>query len=509
MNQDFQEKFVLLVEQRDGDDDFLSEVIARLEWLRKELAVLKIELLPQPFLSTSQPQQWWHDWVESQYGQAQLNLWQDRPSTFWQYASSCLQTKQIKGIVILGRHYPAELKAEARDLLRAARASRVLYLSLDEATIAQQSEAGTLIPFDDRWAIVRRLAAMTSTHGRAGSTSGNVAASQADPKLQVGKRYRSWPPVDVHPEGSIENRAGGPDDSRATEPPNSDSAPGTTESESVPVEPLKDWTEVRLGVSTPSQLSPGDEFVARFAAYTPVFKEEVERIFKEEAPSSRPRLDLESSKWKKGARVTVGLRATHVQIDNPVQTFDWNGEKNILRFDAKVLPDASGRVLILKFDIAVEGLSLLMLRPEIQLSAAPGSASPPSVLTEKPAPRTAFASYATADRFEVLSRIRSIQIVTGIDVFVDNLSIRPGDQWKATLESEIRKRDAFWLFWSQNAEKSPWVDWEWRTALASKTIDGILPQPLEPADVAPPPQELSALQFGAAYEWYLSSLRKK
>jgi len=271
-------------------------------------------------------------------------------------------------------------------------------------------------------------------------------------------------------------------------------------------EPFEDWSEVRLGVSTPSELSPGDEFVARFAAYTPVFKTEVERIFKEEAPSSRPRFDLESSKWKKGARVTVGLRASHVQIENPVQTFDWNGEKNILRFDAKVLPDASGRVLILKFDIAVEGLSLLSLRPEIQLSAAPGSASPPSVLTERPAPRTAFASYAHADKVEVFNRISSVVSFTGIDVFTDDVSIIPGEQWKARLENEIEKRDVFLLFWSRHAQESTYVDWEWRTALTAKRE--IFPQALEPAEVAPPPNELSDLQFGGVYERLISSLRK-
>jgi aspartate racemase len=297
------------------------------------------------------------------------------------------------------------------------------------------------------------------------------------------RRYRGWPPAD----GSAVPDVAASDGTKM-------------------VEPSEQLVEVRLGVSTPSELSPGEEFVARFAAYTPVFKAEVERIFKEEAPSSRPRFDLESTKWKKGARVTVSLRATHVQIDNPVQTFEWNGEKNILRFDARVLPEASGKALILKFDIAVEGLSLLTLRPEIQLSATPGSASPQSVVTERPAPRTAFASYAHADKVEVFNRISSVVSFTGIDFFTDDVSIIPGEQWKARLESEIKNRDLFLLFWSRHAQESTYVDWEWRTALAAKR--DILPQALEPAEVAPPPKELSDLQFGGVYERLISSLRK-
>src|SRR5207248_4014115 len=100
-------------------------------------------------------------------------------------------------------------------------------------------------------------------------------------------------------------------------------------------------------------------------------------------------------------------------------------------------------------------------------------------LNETTAPKTAFASYTAADRREVLGRIRSLQIFTGIDVFLDNLSIRPGEMWKPVLDTEIRNRDIFWLFWSRDAKESPWVDWEWRTALTAKSLAGIQPHPLE------------------------------
>ena len=82
------------------------------------------------------------------------------------------------------------------------------------------------------------------------------------------------------------------------------------------------------------------------------------------------------------------------------------------------------------------------------------------------------------------------------------------EEWKQILTGEIRERDIFWLFWSRSAMDSPWVGWEWRTALASKSLMGIQPHPLEPAELAPPPQELSDLQFGAVYEWHLSGLRE-
>jgi hypothetical protein len=494
MAHNLEQKFLLLVEE--SREVLLPEVSARLQSLRQELAVHMIELLPQPIFSTSQPQGWWQDWIEAQYGQAQLNRWRDHPSTFWLYVSSSVQNDNINGIVILGRQYPAKLTTEARDFLQGVSASRVVHLSLNPATLARQTDGSTIMPFDDLPAIIRRLKARSVATLEAASR--RVSPSREETSNQSGgDRYRSWP-LDA---GAVKSSQSAPEfDPSALKAV----LPAASKSGEISV-PVELWSEVKLGVSAPSELSPGDEFVARFAAYTPDFKAEVERIFKEEAPSSRPRFDLESSRWKKGARVSVSLRATQVQIDNPVQTFEWNGEKNILRFDAKVLPEASGKVLILKFDVAVEGLSLLSLRPEIQLSATPG-ALPPSVLTERPAPRTAFASYAHADKVEVFNRISSVISFTHIDFFTDDVSIIPGEQWKARLESEIRNRDVFLLFWSRHAQESTYVDWEWRTALAAKRE--IFPQALEPADVAPPPEELSDLQFGGVYERLLASLRK-
>jgi hypothetical protein len=91
-------------------------------------------------------------------------------------------------------------------------------------------------------------------------------------------------------------------------------------------------------------------------------------------------------------------------------------------------------------------------------------------------------------------------------VFLDCLSLRPGEKWKDKLRDEIKSREIFWLFWSRSAMKSEWVKWEWQTG--AKSVTGIQPHPLEPTELAPPPEELSDLQFGGLYEWYVSELRE-
>ena len=269
--------------------------------------------------------------------------------------------------------------------------------------------------------------------------------------------------------------------------------------------------DVYLATEAPSFVSPGEKFVVRFAAYVASRRNEVCRTLKMEAPRGKVRPDLEVCRWLPGTEVTVRLHSSDVEIKNAEKTFKWNGRRNILRFDVKVLNEVATKTLILGFDVFVQGLEIIELRPEIDVrpqKAKRRKIQPPS-FKEWETPRTAFASYATEDKSEVLGRVRSVEIATGIDVFVDCLSIRPGKRWKEELGKEISEREIFWLFWSRSAKESRWVDWEWRKALHEKSLAGIQPHPLEPVDVAPPPEELADLQFGSMYEWYLWDMRTK
>jgi TIR domain len=312
----------------------------------------------------------------------------------------------------------------------------------------------------------------------------------------------------------VEQRLGRPAERTASMQPVQVPPPKTTigHSSSAPVKPSGPLPpdEVYLGVGAPRAVSPGEEFVVRLTAYTEACRGEVRRVIEAEAPSSHLRLDLETCRWRRGARVTVRLDGSHATFANPAQTFKWNGAWHVLRFDVSAHSNLEGQALILRVQVAVEGVQIAALRPEIEVfkAASLPISSQHLSFVEVKSPRSAFASYAREDRREVLGRIRSLQVFTGIDVLLDCLSIRPGEEWKPRLQREIVDRDIFWLFWSRHANDSAWVEWEWRTALAKKSIAGIQPHPLEPAELAPPPKELANLQFGAMYEWYLVGLRE-
>jgi hypothetical protein len=280
--------------------------------------------------------------------------------------------------------------------------------------------------------------------------------------------------------------------------------------ESVPrVAPPLVQTEVFLAAATPRVVVPGTDFVARFAAYVEKFRQQVSTIFAKEAPRSEALLDLGTCRWRVGTQVSVRLSARSLIVKPGTQSFTWQGQYEMLRFDVEVPPDCRATQAVLKFDIVIDGVIIATLRPEIEITRSPEAGRAMTVeTTEIRSPRSAFASYATRDRRSVLGRVRSLQIHTGIDVFFDCLSIRPGEQWKREIVNQIRSREVFWLFWSRRARKSDWVEWEWRQALAAKSLRGIQPHPLEPSDVAPPPPELAELQFGTAYECYLGTLQE-
>jgi hypothetical protein len=110
--------------------------------------------------------------------------------------------------------------------------------------------------------------------------------------------------------------------------------------------------------------------------------------------------------------------------------------------------------------------------------------------------RKAFASYASEDRVEVLNRIQGMEAAyRGLDVFVDVVKLRSGQNWEQELRRRVSDADVFYLFWCRHASQSDWVSKEWHWALQTKGEDFIDPVPLEAPELAPPPQELAAKHF--------------
>jgi hypothetical protein len=99
------------------------------------------------------------------------------------------------------------------------------------------------------------------------------------------------------------------------------------------------------------------------------------------------------------------------------------------------------------------------------------------------------------------------KVLPELDIFLDVLSLRSGQDWEQQLRLQIPAKDVFFLFWSANAACSMEVEKEWRLALELRGLEYIDPVPLVDPRESPPPKELASLHFNDLYLAYIQSSR--
>jgi hypothetical protein len=261
---------------------------------------------------------------------------------------------------------------------------------------------------------------------------------------------------------------------------------------------------VHFTVAAASALVPGSVSELSLWAHTDAQRQEVlqrigaaipgESVIKSKGPVSLPR----------GSRLTVMAAIDGLPVEPVEEDLLWAGDIATTTFLVTV-PDAvppgarSGRITI-----KTNGLQIARVHFTVAVGPSRGKRIPlPS--TEE-LHRTAFASYASADRDEVLRSIQGMQkVAPQLDIFLDVLTLRSGEDWEQRLWMVIPKSDVFYLFWSSHARESAWVEKEWRCALQSRGGDFIDPVPLESPETAPPPAELASKHFN---DWTLAFRRR-
>jgi len=275
-----------------------------------------------------------------------------------------------------------------------------------------------------------------------------------------------------------------------------ESNPGPT----LPIETMKPQP-VLLGASAPRAVRPGDSFAVRFIAYVKELERTVRTKLKQLSQDSETYLAVREAYWRIGTRVKVQLYSPHLLIPSPEEQFTWRGSKEIIDFRAQVPTDISARKTVLCFNILIGDISVTDFVLELRITSRV-SEEEPIFRSKKPA-STGFASYSSKDTEVVFHRISEIRL-SGLDLWTDCLDLSPGEEWQAIIEKEIMKRDLFLLFWSTNAKESPWVRWEWKTALREKGLFHIQPRPL---DQTSPPRELNKLHFRDRYMLILQAYK--
>lgn len=257
---------------------------------------------------------------------------------------------------------------------------------------------------------------------------------------------------------------------------------------------------VHLGAAAPQTVRPRNRFLAFFAAYTEPYAAQVrERLMQEVAPEA-VRLDKKRAAWKEGTRIVVVPVSEALEFDPPRAEFSWDGRFAIEDFTCTVRDDALLGSTVLEFQVFArvgEEQSVQFEKVRVGLGIVEDAPVYAPRLVTRRMVQTVFASYASEDQDLVSYKLTALPSL-GIDVYEWRLNAIEGEVLKERIESEIRGRDVFFLFWSHHARASEWVRWELQVALDAETSGrpSIIPQLLENLeDEKDFPPELLGRQF--------------
>lgn len=266
-----------------------------------------------------------------------------------------------------------------------------------------------------------------------------------------------------------------------------------------PAHPAQD--DVQFRGTAPEAITPGEYFPVKIMMYR---EDDYQRADRESAAVADRTKSASSSVFQAevGQEFRIALQSPDIELDCEPQQLRWNGKFAAADFEVYLPEDYDRRQLRLRGRVYSGDAVLTDLKLILQV----GAAQPQNVVCEKVRLRSAFISYASADRAKVVARIQGIQLACpDMDLFFDVESLRRGESWENRLYQEIAGRDLFYLFWSQNAATSEWVKKELQYALSRKTVDFIEPIPLEGPEVCPPPESLMGKHFNDWTLRYLSN----
>ncbi len=294
-----------------------------------------------------------------------------------------------------------------------------------------------------------------------------------------------------------------------------------TEEASDPVKPTRKTLDetVHFTLTSPQYIQPGSSFIVDLWAHIDADRDEV--LKRARMAASRRELNIKSKgplKIERGTSIQALLTIDGMLIDQPADSILWTGEIGSASFPvhapANLQPGSrngrvelfvnSQRIACINFTIEVRRKAAGIFRQALMMFSRTGPTPVTSLPAEEERHRKAFASYASADRNEVISIIRGMEIqAPSLEVFIDVEKLRPGDDWEHKLMQVIPTYDVFYLFWSYPASKSEWVDKEWRYALKSRGENFIDPVPLDFPDNVPPPAELDSKHFNDKWLYFM------
>lgn len=252
-----------------------------------------------------------------------------------------------------------------------------------------------------------------------------------------------------------------------------------------------DLKKVQFSAVAPKTFLKGDYTMIEIAMYEESFRHVVDELIAEaEAPVKETRSGI--FKVAEGASVRIVLSSPDIEIEDNEEEQEWQGGYLNFNFPVMLPEDYKKRQILFTASVYINDL----IATKLKFIAKCFSLFEQKVKVAREDVLSAFISYASQDRHRVAAIIQGMKKARPeMDIFFDVESLRSGDDWEKALYQEIEKRDILFLFWSQFARESKWVEAEWRYAMTNKGVECIEPVPIDPPGVCPPPAELSQKHF--------------
>jgi hypothetical protein len=259
-------------------------------------------------------------------------------------------------------------------------------------------------------------------------------------------------------------------------------------------------------VFAPPQASVGESLLVQVFAHLPEQAAEVLAAAIEFDDSAKRRgATALGTRIRRGSRLTFELASRGLQIREPARSIIWQGRPASVQFDAEVSAENAHGTVIAAVTVSQDSVPIGEVKFKLNVvCSAAGSARKGVPAGEARRYQTAFVSYASQDRPEVLRRVQMLA-PAGIRFFQDVLDLEPGQRWSDEIFKRIDESDVMFLFWSTAAKNSEWVQREWRYGLERRGVGFIKPVILEGPPIPPPPQDLSEIHFNDKVLYFIKA----
>lgn len=307
----------------------------------------------------------------------------------------------------------------------------------------------------------------------------------------------------------------------------SDVTPPRTEGEALPAveEGESEWDEHTVPeepvTMLPGHALPGalrDASAVRFAAYYPrevlhnewqpliayMYRGMLEARIAEDARqqlgdrlSTMRRVEQQSGRpIAPGALITATPYLPGFDFNPPRQQLGFFEDWHRLDFKLRATPAAPlHQAANGHLTFTVEGVIVAQIPLAIFVEDEPSLAAAEIQTAAQQLYQAIFCSYSHEDT-PIIERVERAYLALGLDYLRDVRTLRSGQDWDDQLLQMIAGADVFQLFWSQAAARSPYVEREWRHALAYLEQRPAFIRPVYWEQPMPPvPQELGAIHF--------------